>query len=154
MRFKFSCTYTFTKLHDRSIASRKWTVMWCTCWLGKVVATVGQRLCATVFCCRQHSSRPWNLLTTTVCSDCSIPHHWRAPPYWGSNSTRSICVDLLLLVVRQFFALTRVGSINISKAGLISLEKQGWVLWILHGPQNPRPHGDGTQWGHTRWVTR
>ena len=32
-----------------------------------------------------------------------------------------------------------------SRAGLIKLEKQGWVsLWILHGPQSPRPHGDGT----------
>jgi len=32
-----------------------------------------------------------------------------------------------------------------SRAGLIKLEKQGWVfLWILHGPQSPRLHGDGT----------
>jgi len=27
-------------------------------------------------------------------------------------------------------------------------------LSTLHGPLNPRPHGDGTPWGHTRWVTR
>jgi len=32
-----------------------------------------------------------------------------------------------------------------SRADLIKLEKQGWVfLWILHGPQSPRPHGDRT----------
>ena len=31
-----------------------------------------------------------------------------------------------------------------SRAGLIKLEKQGWAFsWILHGPQSPRPHGDG-----------
>jgi len=29
--------------------------------------------------------------------------------------------------------------------GLIKLEKQAWdSLWILHGPQSPRPHRDGT----------
>ena len=32
-----------------------------------------------------------------------------------------------------------------SKAGLIKLEKQGWVFkWILYDPQSPRPHGDRT----------
>jgi len=32
-----------------------------------------------------------------------------------------------------------------SRAGLIKLEKHVWVfLWILHGLQSPRPHGDGT----------
>jgi len=32
-----------------------------------------------------------------------------------------------------------------SRAGLIKLEKQGWVLlWILHGLQSPRPHVDWT----------
>ena len=32
-----------------------------------------------------------------------------------------------------------------SRAGLIKLEKQGWVfLWILYGLQSLRPHGDGT----------
>jgi len=31
-----------------------------------------------------------------------------------------------------------------SRSGLIKLEKQGWVLWILHSLQSPRPHGDGT----------
>jgi len=32
-----------------------------------------------------------------------------------------------------------------SRAGLIKLEKQGWVfLWILDGLQSPRSHGDWT----------
>jgi len=32
-----------------------------------------------------------------------------------------------------------------SRAGLIKLEKTRMgFLWILHGPQSPRPHGDGT----------
>jgi len=34
---------------------------------------------------------------------------------------------------------------TLSRAGWIKLEKQEWVLWtLLHGPQSPRPRGDGT----------
>jgi len=34
---------------------------------------------------------------------------------------------------------------TLSRAGLIRLEKQGWVfLRTLHGPLNPKPHEDGT----------
>jgi len=36
-------------------------------------------------------------------------------------------------------------ALTLSRAGLIKLEKQDGFLWILHGPQSPRPHGDGTR---------
>ena len=39
-----------------------------------------------------------------------------------------------------------VGSINSFKGRLdkIKKNKDGFFLWILHGLQSPRPHGDGT----------
>jgi len=51
-----------------------------------------------------------------------------------------------------------VGSINSFKGRLDKTTKTRMgYLWILHGPQSPRPHGDGTPvrpQRHTRWVTR
>jgi len=47
-----------------------------------------------------------------------------------------------------------VGTINSFKGMLDEIRKTRMhFLWILHGPQSPRPHGDGTSWGHTRWVS-
>jgi len=39
-----------------------------------------------------------------------------------------------------------VGSINSFKGRLDKIRKKTRMgfLWILHGPQSPRPHGDGT----------
>ena len=38
-----------------------------------------------------------------------------------------------------------VGSINSFKGMLDKIRKTRMgFLWILHGPQSPRPHGDGT----------
>jgi len=47
-----------------------------------------------------------------------------------------------------------VHSINPFKGRLDKIRKTRMVLWILHGPQSPRPDGDWTQWGHTKWVKR
>jgi len=49
---------------------------------------------------------------------------------------------------------SRRGSINSFKGRLDKVRKtmMGFSNW--NSSQSPRPHGDGTPWGHTRWVTR